>query len=93
MDKLLTAREKKALRAQGQRLDVSATVGKAGLTENVVINLQQQLHRLELIKVRLPGNPKERSMMADQITVELGAEFVGGTGFNYLFWKLRPEED
>jgi RNA-binding protein len=49
----LTPADLAALRATGQTLDVAFSVGKSGVTEGVVKELQAHLTREPLVKVRI----------------------------------------
>lgn len=49
----LTSHDLAALRATGQTLDVAFQVGKSGITEGVVKELQAHLTREPLVKVKI----------------------------------------
>lgn len=87
----LTGKERRALRAEGQRMPVSAQIGKQGLSESAVSNVEQFLARRGLVKVRLPGDNRERKAIAEELAERLVAEVVGGTGKVVLLWR-KPNE-
>lgn len=57
----LTPADLAALRATGQTLDVAFSVGKSGVTEGVVKELQAHLAREPLVKVRIHASASEES--------------------------------
>ena len=84
----ITGKEKKALKAQGQRLEVRVHFGKDGLNENAVKDLITLLAKDELVKIKLPRHgelPKED--FAKQIADACDAEFVSCVGFSALIYK------
>lgn len=55
----LSSHDMAALRATGQTLDVAFAVGKEGVTEGVVKELQNRLSRDPLVKVRILAAARE----------------------------------
>jgi len=87
----LTGKAKRHLRAIGQSLAVSVTIGKAGSTAEVTAQIRQMLGRRELIKVRMPaGGGPARKAMAAQLAGDAEAVCVGVVGRTALLY--RPNE-
>lgn len=61
----LTSHDLAALRATGQTLEVAFAVGKEGLTEGVVKELQNRLSKEPLVKVRLLKSAREEAGAKD----------------------------
>jgi RNA-binding protein len=90
MDKDLRRR----LRTEGQTLDATVHVGKEGLTEGVEAELNAQLKRHHLVKVRI-----QRSAVADgrgnkeaqarDIAERMSAELVERRGHTVLLYRRR----
>ena len=86
----LTGKDKKALKAQGQRLEIRVHFGKEGLNENAIKDLTALLTKYELSKIKLPRHgelPKEE--FAKQIATACDAEFVSCVGFSALIYKAH----
>ena len=87
----LTAKQKNYLRALAQHRRVIVTVGTAGLTELVLIELDNALARHELLKVRLPAiHRDERAAIVEKISGSLRAELIQAIGRVGVFY--RPAE-
>jgi len=88
---MLTGKQRRFLRALGTGLDPIIHVGKAGLVDAVVQQLDEALEARELVKVRVIQNsPVEAKDIAPQLAAATGAELVQVIGRNVLFF--RPSE-
>lgn len=67
----LSSHDLAALRATGQTLDAAFQVGKSGVTEGVVKELQNHLSREPLVKVKFLKSSRE-----EQGTREMAAELA-----------------
>ena len=76
----LSSRQRSALRALAHGLDPVVLLGRAGLTDAVVREIDDALEARELIKVRLAGDRDERAAAADAIAARTGAEIAGVIG-------------
>lgn len=88
----LTSHEIAALRANGQSLDVSFQVGKAGVTEGVVKELLAHLEREPLVKVRLLKGSREEAgakAVASDLAERAGVVLVEVRGHTALFYRPR----
>lgn len=88
----LTSHEIAALRANGQSLDVSFQVGKAGVTEGVVKELLAHLEREPLVKVRLLKGSREETgakAVASDLAERAGVVLVEVRGHTALFYRPR----
>ena len=88
----LTSAEKKELRGIAQRLKPHVYLGKQGLTETVLKEIDTALLKNGLIKVRFEA---EREAIQDYVTgiaEKLDCEFVGSVGKVGIFFREMPEE-
>ena len=85
----LTGKQKRTLRALGQRLRATVTVGKSGLTDEVAAELADQFAHHELIKLKLPAGDI-RKVLAQQAAEAASATCVGLVGRTCLLY--RPNE-
>lgn len=84
----LSGRQKRQLRALGQRLKPLVEVGRAGQSEQLLANLADRLARHELVKVRLPAaTPDEREELAGDLARRTGSHLVGTLGRTALLFK------
>jgi RNA-binding protein len=82
------------LRSEAHRLMLKPVVmiGQNGLSENVVIELQQALEHHELIKVRVPATDKqEKSAMIEAICQQLQADLIQSIGHVVVIYKSNPK--
>lgn len=88
----LNGKQKRFLKARGQRLEVSAQVGKAGISDALVEQVRSMLQRLELVKVKLPvGGSEDRIESAGLLAAATGAAVVSLVGRNALLYRPNAE--
>ena len=88
----LTGAQKTFLRGQGQRLEPSLKVGKAGLSPEFYKELQRMLNADELVKLRFLGAEREeRSLLCDKIADEGRCICVGAVGHTALFFRRQSD--
>lgn len=88
----LTNHEIQALRATGQSLDASFQIGKSGVTDGVVKELQTWLSREPLVKVRilksaLPPDGADTEALARDLAERARVTFVEARGHTALFYR------
>ncbi|GEM_PF-3283325 len=86
----LTSHDLAALRASGQTLPVAFQVGKEGVSEGVVKELQQRLEREPLIKVRILRGAREDADakdLAKQLAAAARVRLVEVRGHTALFYR------
>lgn len=86
---------RRRLRAEGQRIEATVQVGKDGLNEGVLSELDAQLKRNHLVKVRIQrgaaaGDREAESTLANEIAASLGAELVERRGHTVLVYRRKP---
>jgi RNA-binding protein len=88
----LTSGQKKFLRAKGQRFEPLSSVGKAGLTEQIIQNIQALLAQRELIKVRLAESfGSARADDARQLAEATGSAVVAVVGRNVMLYRPNDQ--
>jgi RNA-binding protein len=85
---------RKRLRTEGQGLDSTVHVGKDGLTEGVEAELNAQLKRHHLVKVRIQRSavadgPGSKDTQAKELAERLGADLVERRGHTVLLYRRR----
>ncbi len=91
---MLSGKEKRALRAQGNRTVAEVHVGKAGVTSGLLQNLDNALSTKELVKIKiLRSCPQDKTEVAQLVSEQLGAEVVQILGRTLLVYRPLPEEE
>ncbi|MBQ9972042.1 MAG: ribosome assembly RNA-binding protein YhbY [Firmicutes bacterium] len=89
---MITSKQRSYLKSLAHNLDPIVHIGKDGLTENVIKEMNICLENRELIKVKLQEGailgPKETANEAAQI---LGAEFVQAIGRKFVLYRFSKE--
>ena len=89
---MLTAAERKALKAKAHKLDPVVQIGTKGLTDEVIAEIDRALCAHELIKVRagsLGPGPARRRIGLDLRTDQRGASSPGRKGLRAVQEKPR----
>jgi RNA-binding protein len=89
----VTGRQRRYLRALGQRLAATLHVGQEGVSEAVVRQAGAELQAHELVKVRVGDNaPADRHATAEELARRTGAELAQVLGRTALLYRRRGEE-
>ena len=90
----LTARERAHLKARAHALEPVAQVGHAGVTSDVVTEVDRALAAHELIKVRIGGADRDaREALGDTLAAATEAAVVHRIGKVLILWRPRPVPD
>ena len=90
----MTSKERAALRAQANPLEPIIQIGKDGVSENLISQIDDTLDTRELIKIRVhletaPGAPRE---FANELAEKLGAEVIQVIGGVIVLYREADEE-
>ena len=89
----LTGKQRRHLRALGQRLTATLRVGHEGVSEAVVAQAAAQLEAHELIKVRVSENaPDDRHATAEDLAARTRAHLAQVIGRTALLYRRRKQE-
>jgi RNA-binding protein len=89
----LTTRERTHLKARAHALDAMVQVGHAGVTDQLVAEVERALTAHELIKVRIGGADRhERETLGDDLAARVDAAVVHRVGKVLVLWRPRPLE-
>ena len=90
---MLTAPERKALKAKAHKLDPVVQVGAKGLTDQVVAEIELALKAHELIKVRAGSLERgDRDALWKEILVRTGAEEVQQVGKIVVLYRKKSDD-
>ncbi|MGE5605185.1 MAG: YhbY family RNA-binding protein [Bacteroidota bacterium] len=89
---MLTSKQRSILKAIGNRLEPIIIIGKSGITENILIQLEEALAARELVKGRvLPHQEFDVKESAEVLAQKAGAEIVQIIGRNILFYRAPQD--
>ncbi|PYZ98715.1 ribosome assembly RNA-binding protein YhbY [Alteribacter lacisalsi] len=84
----LTGKQKRFLRAEAHHLKPIFQVGKAGVNENLITQVEEALEARELIKVSILQNCfEDKSEVADALAEGAGAHKVQVIGSTIVLYK------
>ena len=86
----LTGHQKSHLRSLGQRLDPSLSVGKGGVTQALLRELDHLLAGRELVKVRLLAERDDREALMEALAAGTRSAIVGSVGKTVLLYRAAP---
>lgn len=89
---MLTGKQKRFLRAKANQMKAIFQVGKIGVNENMIAQLNEALEKRELIKVSVLQNCMEdKHTVAEQISEGTAGEIVQIIGNNIVIYKESEE--
>ncbi len=89
----LTGAQKTRLRGLAQTMPDTQLIGREGATPAVVAQLDRELTKRELVKVRFTGGQDRHARAALHATLATATagECVGSVGHTALFWRAGAE--
>ena len=85
---MISSKQRSFLRGLAQTTDATVFIGKQGLTDNVINEIEVGLNTRELVKVKIQEgcllDPKET---ANDMAEKLGAEFVQAIGRKFVLYR------
>lgn len=89
---MLTSKQRSFLRSLGHKLEPIVFLGKGGLTENIIKEIDTNLELRELIKVKLQdGCELELKDVANEVAVTLKADVVQVIGHKFILYRESQE--
>ncbi|GAB5561013.1 MAG: hypothetical protein SynsKO_26600 [Synoicihabitans sp.] len=91
-ESILTGSDRRALRAEGQLLPDMVMIGHHGLTDTVRKELDAQLTRHQLIKVRATEPDRHvRKVLFEETAQVSAATLIGTVGRTALLFRANPD--
>jgi len=85
---MLTSKQRSYLKSLAHDLDPALLIGKGGITDNVLNELDIHLEHRELVKVKLQeGCDYDPKDIANKLAIELRAEFVQAIGRKFVLYR------
>lgn len=92
MLELLTGKQRSYLKALANKMDPIFQVGKNGITDNFIIQIEEALEARELIKVNVLNNSLlEAKEVALELVEKTDAEYVQSIGNKFVLYKESEE--
>lgn len=89
---MLTGKQKRFLRSKAHHLQPVFQIGKNGLTDSVIEQIEEALEARELIKVNILQNCMEdKTEMAESLSERQGLEVVQVIGNIFVLYKESKE--
>lgn len=89
---MITSKQRSFLRGLAHELEPTVYIGKSGITENIVKEMETGLECRELVKVKIQEgcelNPKDA---ANELAGLLRAEFVQAIGRKFTLYRVSKD--
>jgi len=90
---MLTGKQRSYLKGLANGLDPIMQIGKSGITETVIKQIDDALEARELIKINVLSNsPLEAKETAEEIAESVGAEYVQSIGNRFVIYRQSKEK-
>ena len=87
----LTNPQKRHLKALAQRMDATHKVGKAGLSEAFVKNVDEALELKEIVKVKFMEFKEEKDELAPMLAEKTRSHLVVRVGHVAVLYREQPD--
>lgn len=89
---MLTGKQRSFLKSKAHTLEPLFQVGKNGITENFITQIDEALEKRELIKIKVLNNSfLEAKEVAVELIEKVGAEFVQSIGNKFVIYRESEE--
>lgn len=89
----LTSKQRRWLRGQAHALDALVQVGKGGISDGLLRQMEEVLARHELVKVRFLADRDDRREQTASLVDATGAQLAGSIGRVAILFRQQPDPD
>ena len=90
---MITSKQRTALRSQSNGMETIFQIGKGGISDMLVQQVEDALKAREMIKLRvLESAPVFAREAAQELAEKCGAEIVQVIGSRFILFKRNPEK-
>ena len=90
---MITSKQRAALRSQSNGMETLFQIGKGGISDMLVQQVEDALKAREMIKLRvLESAPVFAREAAQELAEKCGAEIVQVIGSRFILFKRNPEK-
>ena len=91
---MLTGKQRSYLKSLAQKEDATVFIGKEGLTQNVIKEMDNYLEAHELVKVKIQeGSELDPKETANRLLETLNAEFVQAIGRKFTLYRRAKDKE
>lgn len=89
---MITGKQRSYLKSIAHNLDPILIIGKGGVTDNTIKQLDDALEKHEIIKIKiLNNNYEDPKMIQEEILTKLNAEFIQFIGSKFTIYRQAKE--
>ncbi len=89
---MLTGKQRSYLKGLANNIDPTFQVGKNGLSDNFIKQIEEAIESRELIKIKILQNSMlDPTEVANEIADKIDAEFVQSIGSRFVLYKESEE--
>jgi RNA-binding protein len=89
----LSNSQRQHLRRLAHSLKPILQIGKAGVTEQVRVSVDQVLAAHELVKIKFVGSKEEKERLVATLSHQTRCEIVGVIGNTAVLYRQHPQKD
>lgn len=90
---MITGKQRAYLRGLAQKIDPILQIGKEGLSENVIMAIDEAIQKRELIKISILETAfLDTKQTCNEIASHIGAEPVQAIGNRFVLYRQASEE-
>lgn len=90
---MITSKQRKYLKALAHKIEPILQIGKFGVTESLLKQIDEALEARELVKINvLNNNVLDANEVANEISETLRAEFVQSIGNKFTIYRESEEK-
>ena len=90
---MITSKQRRYLKGLAHELEPMVMIGKEDLTDNIINELDVNLEKRELVKVKIQdGSALKPKESANELAEKLGADFVQAIGKKFVIYRKSVEE-
>ena len=88
----LNTKQKKYLKALSHHIKPKINIGKDGLTDGVILSINEYIEKKELIKIKFSQNKENKRDISDLICDKVNCEQVSIIGNNLIIYKKSSNQ-
>jgi len=90
---MLTGKQRSYLKSLANSIETIMQIGKGGVTENVITQIDDAIEARELIKIKILNNSMlEAKETANEIAKSVRAEYVQSIGNKFVLYRESKEK-
>lgn len=90
---MLSGKQRRFLRAMGSTMEPLVLVGKSGVSESLILQLDEALETRELVKVKVLNNcAQDLTEIGQLLEVQTSSERVQTIGHTFLYYRRASEK-